>query len=431
VNATIATQTVTPATCGVDQVVTYTATAEFGGQTYTDTKENVTLEGTALEHNWSAWTVTVPATTEAEGLETRTCSNCNETETRVIPKIVVMDGAVMWAGYEKDIESVVVTEGTLPAATDNYIYVIAKKGDNNTPSKVQIRSTTGTMTYTRKHNSVKSIDDVTFNGEACELWVIDRGMKLADGAYIAVAKYQNVPFTAIPDTDGANFTVKTPVPASDSAVYSAEISVIDSKLGYVVFDGTTAQTITIKTGVDVTKVQLLNDDNNTTMTYNDKNAVVTEGTLEDGTACKVWTITRLFGKGDYNFSINVRTAKDGLKDSGKDLKFAVKEAPVAMLISANAVGNQDGTAVFTVVTNKDANRVKLTNTDNNTTVTISDPHKLATVKDNGDGTKTWTITLNFKAGTTVNMSVQARVGITYSDAQSVSFAMPKAAAAAA
>lgn len=39
------------------------------------------------EHNWSAWTVTTPATCTTKGIETRTCSICGETETRDIDMI--------------------------------------------------------------------------------------------------------------------------------------------------------------------------------------------------------------------------------------------------------------------------------------------------------------------------------------------------------
>ena len=38
-------------------------------------------------HDWSEWTVTVPATEESDGLETRNCSKCDESETRAIPRL--------------------------------------------------------------------------------------------------------------------------------------------------------------------------------------------------------------------------------------------------------------------------------------------------------------------------------------------------------
>ncbi|MBQ3182710.1 MAG: InlB B-repeat-containing protein [Clostridia bacterium] len=42
-------------------------------------------------HEWGEWVVTTPATEEAEGVETRTCTLCGETETRAIPKIEVAE----------------------------------------------------------------------------------------------------------------------------------------------------------------------------------------------------------------------------------------------------------------------------------------------------------------------------------------------------
>ena len=47
-----------------------------------------TTEGAALGHDWGAWKVTTPATKDAPGVETRTCThNSAHTETRSIPKL--------------------------------------------------------------------------------------------------------------------------------------------------------------------------------------------------------------------------------------------------------------------------------------------------------------------------------------------------------
>ena len=383
----------------------------------------------AKGHDYGDWFTVTAATVDAEGLERRECSRCDAFEERPIAKIVVNDGAVMWAGYEDDYDTIKasITGENAPAAfADNTVYVVAKKGAvANTPSKVQLRSSVGTMTYNRAHGAV-TIVDVMFGEDACELWIIDR--ELADDNYVAVAKYSNVPFTSIPDEDGAAFSVATPVAPISADVYSAEIAVIDEKLGYIVFDGTTAQTITIKTGLDVTKVQLqTNDVDKYTMTYNSNNAVVTDGDFE-GTPCKVWTITRLFGKNDYDYSINVRTAKDGLKDSGVDLAFKVADAPIAKLVSADVECGTDGNAVFTIVTAAAATKVKFTNTEDNGTITIKDGHAWAQTSVNDEaGTKTWTITIPHALGMTFKYNVQACVG-SYSDPIAVTVAMPAPAA---
>jgi len=49
------------------------------------TKDSIGIE--KLGHNWSAWSVAKAATTSAEGIETRSCSICRETETRPISKL--------------------------------------------------------------------------------------------------------------------------------------------------------------------------------------------------------------------------------------------------------------------------------------------------------------------------------------------------------
>ena len=46
-----------------------------------------TTEGSALGHNWGAWSVYRPATTSENGAEERTCARCGYKETRSIPKI--------------------------------------------------------------------------------------------------------------------------------------------------------------------------------------------------------------------------------------------------------------------------------------------------------------------------------------------------------
>ena len=51
--------------------------------------ETTTRSIPALGHSFGAWSVLVPATEDAEGLQTRTCSRCGQTETATIPKIAV------------------------------------------------------------------------------------------------------------------------------------------------------------------------------------------------------------------------------------------------------------------------------------------------------------------------------------------------------
>ena len=53
-------------------------------------KQNITTDIEALGHDWSEWNVTRPATAKQEGEETRTCSRCDEKETRSIPKMNII-----------------------------------------------------------------------------------------------------------------------------------------------------------------------------------------------------------------------------------------------------------------------------------------------------------------------------------------------------
>ena len=66
----------TPATCTKDGVETRTCSA---------CGETETRAIPATGHSFGEWTVTTPATCTVDGTETRTCSACGETETRAIP----------------------------------------------------------------------------------------------------------------------------------------------------------------------------------------------------------------------------------------------------------------------------------------------------------------------------------------------------------
>ena len=317
---------------------------------------------------------------------------------------------VLWAGYASQIDTVELDEGERPAAKADTIYVIAKAG----ACKIQIRDAarTGTLTYNdtigaelRRHPSVESITPVTYMGVACDLWVINRLLSTND--YVAIAKYNvSQPINQIPNEKGAAFSVNTD-PLYDTTVYSATIAGVDPELGYIVFDGASKQTITIVTGVDVSKVQLAVDNTIVTLTYNKNNAEVTESTL-DGKPVLVWTIRRMFSKSTYNYSINTRSVF-GLADSGVDLSFRIADRPIAAsdrLISAEGQGTNDGRAIFTVKTGPNALKVRFTNVVAGNTITVNKTNPKAVVTENEDGTLTWVITINHMVGTgTYNVQV--------------------------
>ncbi len=374
-----------------------------------------------FEHEWEE-TDRIPATVEEDGKIIYTCAICGETKEEIIPKL---SQDVLWAGYEDD----VVEEKLLDTFAPNTIYVVARKGEvEDTPMKIQIRNgNNNTMTYTRDHSAVVDIIPIEeYNGVECELWCIDRGVGLPDGTFTAVAKYSNVRgFIDITNEEGASFTVETPEPEIDNTVYSAEVLEADEK-GVVKFDGVTKQTIVIVTGKDVTKVQLRNDDDNGTMTYNEHNAEVAESTLDDGTPVLVWTVKRLFSRNIYNFSIYTRSAP-GLLDSEVDLQFAVKlldeSTEENKVLEASAAVGADKTVVFTVKTTPNAKKVRFTNTDDNGTMTFTRDNPKASVasSDNGE-TLTWTITIKHVSGV-AHYNVQS-LAKTYSDAFQLTVEVP-------
>ena len=382
---------------------------------------DVTAVSATLRHQWKE-VERIPATFETTGKVVCRCEICGAEKEAILPMLSV---DVLWAGYEQDVAD----EELLDSYTEFYMYVVARKGEDDTPMKVQIRSSEGTMTYNRDNTeAVKDIIDVEYNGEACELWCINRGMELKDDTYVAVAKYTNARgFADITDEEGASFTVETPEPEYDNTVYEVSIAVVDDN-NVVTFDGMTKQTITVVTGADVVKVQLHDDDDDGTMTYNKNNATIVEDELEDGTPVLVWTIERLFAPREYKYSIYTRSAL-GLLDSDKDLQFTVKapDAPAEnnKVLSASAVVNDDNTVVFTVKTTANAIKVRFTNTGDNGTMTFNLDNPRASVEstDNGE-TLTWTITIQHVPSGKTNYNVQSLATNTYSDSVALTVTVP-------
>ena len=74
------------ATCTQPGQITYTAKVTLGTVEYTSTK---TSDIQAKGHTYGEWTVTEEATETQEGLKTRTCGVCGETETQIIPALGV------------------------------------------------------------------------------------------------------------------------------------------------------------------------------------------------------------------------------------------------------------------------------------------------------------------------------------------------------
>ena len=84
VTATVTPKT-TAATCTAAGKTVYTATATYGGKTYTDSRE---VAIAALGHKWGEWQVTKQPTATTEGTKVRKCTRpgCTASETAPIPK---------------------------------------------------------------------------------------------------------------------------------------------------------------------------------------------------------------------------------------------------------------------------------------------------------------------------------------------------------
>ena len=81
IDADVACETA-PANCTEAGVTVYTATVEFNGRVYADTKE---IGIPALGHDWGRWIVTQRPTETEDGEKTHTCSRCGAEETKIIP----------------------------------------------------------------------------------------------------------------------------------------------------------------------------------------------------------------------------------------------------------------------------------------------------------------------------------------------------------
>ena len=71
----------TEAACSAEGSTVCTATAAYDGETWTQTRSK-TLP--ALGHDWGEWAVTTEPSCTADGVETRSCARCHESETRPV-----------------------------------------------------------------------------------------------------------------------------------------------------------------------------------------------------------------------------------------------------------------------------------------------------------------------------------------------------------
>lgn len=227
------------ATCTVAGDVTYTATVEFDGKTYTNPEKKV-VTGQALGHDYQ--TTTTKATLSKDGSIVTKCTRCGdvtEKTTIAYPKTITLsEDHYVYDGQEKKPEVSVVGSDGKAISADNYDVkypesavaggsydvVITFKG--NYEGTVTKTFTIGQMDSELKY--AKSSVTVDYKGGA-----------VVDNAYTSKASAKDIKFTtsnknvAAVDSEG-NVTIVGPGTATITAQISGSESYKDAKAAYTV-----------------------------------------------------------------------------------------------------------------------------------------------------------------------------------------------------
>ena len=233
------TPTSTDATCTKAGDVTYTATVEFDGKTYTNPEKKV-VTGQALGHDYQ--TTTTKATLSKDGSIVTKCTRCGdvtENTTIAYPKTITLSkDHYVYDGQEKKPEVSVVGSDGKAISADNYDVkypesavaggsydvVITFKG--NYEGTVTKTFTIGQMDSELKY--AKSSVTVDYKGGA-----------VVDNAYTSKASAKDIKFTtsnknvAAVDSEG-NVTIVGPGTATITAQISGSESYKDAKAAYTV-----------------------------------------------------------------------------------------------------------------------------------------------------------------------------------------------------
>lgn len=233
------TPTSTDATCTKAGDVTYTATVEFDGKTYTNPEKKV-VTGQALGHDYQ--TTTTKATLSKDGSIVTKCTRCGdvtENTTIAYPKTITLSkDHYVYDGQEKKPEVSVVGSDGKAISDDNYDVkypesavaggsydvVITFKG--NYEGTVTKTFTIGQMDSELKY--AKSSVTVDYKGGA-----------VVDNAYTSKASAKDIKFTtsnknvAAVDSEG-NVTIVGPGTATITAQISGSESYKDAKAAYTV-----------------------------------------------------------------------------------------------------------------------------------------------------------------------------------------------------
>ena len=271
-------------------------------------------------------------------------------------------------------------------------------------TKIQIVFADGsTLTYHRAHSAVVSIVD---NADGTETWTIAVPIYYNDTDASARGKLGKVW-----EDEGCAFDVetKTEVSKEDVSVKSAEVLLND----VAVTEFTSKDTVVIKIvcGPDTLRMRLVDQTDGGTMTFNRSKAT------QDENGNWVWLISYKFSNRAYAYDIYTADSSNRLTDEGTDLKFTVKDQIAAtgpstgndadIVVSATVAKARllrDAEQTFTIVTDKDAKGVRVTDQYGNVQTYSKD---VATAVDNGDGTLTWTLTVACTYADTYTCTVEA------------------------
>jgi len=274
------------------------------------------------------------------------------------------------------------------------VFSVLVKGN---PTKIQftnLDNQTQTWTWTRIHPSVISI---TPSGQN-ELWQISMTIINAQAHFGATAKYGTAWESSM-----YNFAIScTGVAPYDASVKSASIDKDPVNLG-------TTSIVTIKTGVDANKVQLLSS-TGATFTF----AAATTPNAVVG-ADRVWTISIKFTVlGANSFVVKSRGSINVWNTFGDRLEFTVVKATVDQgrgVISVNIdapIILQGGLSTITIVTETTCSDVRLINAQGGTTKIFTAVNALSVVDANG--VRTWTVQTTFMTLGDNVFTVSARYG---------------------
>ena len=158
------------------------------------------------------------------------------------------------------------------------------------PTKIRFVDNQNNVTsYTPESKSVNSITD---NGDGTVTWNIDITTQTENDTYAVYAKFAESGW----NSESGIITLKSQ--PFDNSYHSTEFDTISDG---VIYSG--INTITVKTGADVTKVQLYKNGN--TWTYNEDNA-----TFFDENGIRTWTIKMNFSElGDHTYYVRTRSRK--------------------------------------------------------------------------------------------------------------------------